>query len=84
MSPSRPAAAARGSDSSGGASASGGGARSRAKRLAVRTYAEFVWSLSFGLVTVASSPLIVVAMLALGAFKSASDGVRTATASWAH
>lgn len=46
-------------------------------RMATRTYRELIWSLAFGLVTVATAPLMVVAMLALGAFKTASDYWRT-------
>lgn len=47
-------------------------------RMATRTYREFIWSLSFGLVTVATAPFLVVAMLLLGAYKTASDYIRTA------
>lgn len=65
------------------ASTSGSGTASghnKLVRAAARTYREFIWSVCFGLVTVASAPLMVVVMLGLGAFKTASDHVRIALA----
>ncbi|GBF96555.1 hypothetical protein Rsub_09138 [Raphidocelis subcapitata] len=58
-------------------SGAGGKGSSAVVRVVRRTYSEFVWSVCFGLVAVASVPLVAGGALALGAFKSAGDSLRT-------
>lgn len=56
-------------------------ASSKLARAANRTYSGFVWSMSFGLVSIASLPMVAFLVLALGAFKSANDGLQMAISS---